>query len=63
MDLCVETGLAESNGEAKKLIQAKSISVNGTVIEDIQYEVSKDDAINGIIMLRKGKKNRKTVIA
>jgi len=46
LDLCVQAGLAESNGEVKKLIQSGSIYCNEEKIEDIQKVVSKSDFIN-----------------
>lgn len=56
IDLLVEGGLASSNGEAKKLIQWGGIYLNEQKIEDISHTVSSSDVINGVILLRKGKK-------
>jgi tyrosyl-tRNA synthetase len=46
MDLIVESGLASSNGETKKMIQAGSIYFNEEKVEDIQKVVKSDDLIN-----------------
>gem|GEM_PF-1882416 len=59
----MNTGLYESNGEAKKAIKNNAISLNEEKISDIGYEISDDDWINGkIVLLRKGKKTYKTVL-
>jgi tyrosyl-tRNA synthetase len=61
IDLLVESGLASSNGEAKKLIQWGGIYLNEKKIEDIAHFVSSSDVINGVILLRKGKKGYRVV--
>jgi tyrosyl-tRNA synthetase len=53
MDLIVESGLASSNGETKKMIQAGSIYFNEEKVEDIQKTIKSDDLINGVAILRK----------
>ena len=61
IDLLVQSELASSNGEAKKLVQWWGIYVNEEKIEDIAYTISLSNAINGIILLRKGKKGYRVV--
>lgn len=61
LELLVQSGLASSNGEAKKLIQWGGIYVNEQKVEDISHTVSSADAINGVILLRKGKKGYRVV--
>lgn len=61
IDLCVQSWLVESNGEAKKLIQSGSLFCNEVKIEDPQLLIEKKDFINGIVLLRKGKKVFKVV--
>ena len=56
LELFVQSGLASSNGEAKKLIQGGGISLNEEKISDIGLKVTKSDLINGVLLLRKGKK-------
>jgi tyrosyl-tRNA synthetase len=56
LDLCTVLDLSKSNGEAKKLIQSGSIYLNEKKIEDVQLEISDKDFVNGVILLRKGKK-------
>jgi len=62
MDLIVESGLAPSNGEVKKMIQAGSIYFNEEKVEDIQKVVKSSDLINGIGLLRKWKKSYKLIL-
>lgn len=62
IDLIVQSGLADSNGEAKKLISAGSVYFNEQKVEDIQKEIKKSDLINGVWLLRKGKKNYRVVV-
>lgn len=61
LDLCVQAGLAESNGEVKKLIQSGSIYCNEEKIEDIQKIINKSEFVNWVLLLRKGKKVFKVV--
>lgn len=61
IDLLVQSWLASSNGEAKKLIQWGGIYLNEQKVEDIAHTVSSSDAINGVILLRKGKKGYRVV--
>lgn len=56
LDLCTQSGISASNGEAKKLIQSGSIYCNEEKIDDLQKVYTRDDLINWILLLRKGKK-------
>lgn len=56
LDLCTQTGISASNWEAKKLIQSGSIYCNEEKISDLQKVYTKNDLINWILLLRKGKK-------
>ena len=62
LDLCTQSWLTASNGEAKKMIQSGAIYCNEEKIEDMQKRFWKDDAVNWVLLLRKGKKINKTVI-
>jgi tyrosyl-tRNA synthetase len=62
MDLIVESGLASSNWEAKKLIQAGSIYFNEEKIDDIQKTIKSDDLVNGVALIRKWKKAYKLIL-
>jgi len=61
VDLCTQSWLTESNGEAKKQIQAGAIYCNEEKIADSQKTVSVTDAINGVVLLRKWKKTYKAI--
>ena len=56
LELLVQSGLTESNGEAKKLIQQGAISVNEQKVSDIAQTFSKADTVNNVLLLKKGKK-------
>ncbi|MBP5342367.1 tyrosine--tRNA ligase [bacterium] len=58
IDLLVETNLAPSKSEARKLIQGGGISVNNVKVTDISFVVSKENAIEKTYsFIKKGKKN------
>lgn len=61
LDLFTQSGLTSSNWEAKKMMQSWSIFVNEIKAEDPQKTFTSDDFINGILLLRKGKKSFKVV--
>ena len=61
LELFTASGLTASNGEAKKLLQSGAIYVNEVKIEDTQKTFTADDFVNGILLLRKGKKTFKVI--
>lgn len=61
LDLCTQSGLTESNWEAKKMIQSWAIYCNEEKISDIQKVIKKSDAVNWVLLLRKGKKVNKAI--
>ena len=62
LDLIVESGLASSNWETKKMIQAGSIYFNEEKVEDIQKVITSDDLVNWVGLLRKWKKTYKLIL-
>jgi len=56
LDICTQTEICKSNGEAKKLIQSGAIYVNEKKIEDIQKVFKISDFVNWFLLLRKWKK-------
>jgi tyrosyl-tRNA synthetase len=56
IDLLRRTGLAASNGEARRLIQQAGVSVNDQVVRDAATSVGEADLHDGTIKLSKGKK-------
>ena len=61
LELFTASGLTASNGEAKKLLQSGALYVNEIKIEDTQKTFTADDFVNGILLLRKGKKTFKVI--
>ena len=61
LDLFTQSGLTSSNGDAKKMLQSWALLVNEKKVEDPQMTLSQQDFINGILLLRKGKKQFKIV--
>ena len=63
VDMFTEVGLTSSNGDAKKMIQSGSLYINEVKVEDVQLLVTSKNFINGVLLLRKGKKQYKIVRA
>jgi tyrosyl-tRNA synthetase len=55
-DLLVRAGLAGSKGEAKKLIQGGGVRVGQAKVTDIAARLAADNATDGYLLLRAGKK-------
>lgn len=54
----VDSELAPSRGQARKLIDAKSVSINGSLQTNAEYAFSDGDRLYGkYTLLRRGKKN------
>lgn len=62
LDVVLSSGLTESRGDAKKLIQQNGISLNEIAVSDINRVIESSDWVNGVILLQKGKKNMRLVI-
>ena len=62
VDLLVETGLAPSRGEARRLIQQGGAYVNDAAIGDIQARVDLTGLRDGAMLLRAGKKKVHRVV-
>ena len=56
LDLLTSAKFTQSNGEARRLIEQKGLSMNGNVIEDAQMKIKPSDLKDGILF-KKGKKN------
>ena len=58
VDLLVNNNICSSKREAKEMISGNAISINSKKITDLEYIVSKNDAIDEkVILVKKGKKN------
>lgn len=62
LDLIVESWLASSNWEAKKMIQAGSIYFNEEKVEDMMKTITSNDLVNWVGLLRKWKKAYKLIL-
>ncbi len=58
VDFLVNNDICTSKREAREMIKGNAISINNKKITDLEYIVSKSDAIeNKVIIVKKGKKN------
>ena len=58
VDVLTEAGVFSSKRESRELISGNAISINNVKINDLEYIIKKDIAIdNKLILIRKGKKN------
>lgn len=60
IDLVVKSGIVPSKSEARRLVQQGGISVDNEKISDINFEVSKQNLLEGVV-IKKGKKTFKKV--
>ena len=61
--LFIDSGLAKSNGEVRRLIKGGGCYLNDGRIADDKLNVTLDDLLDGQLMIRAGKKNRRRVVA
>ncbi len=58
VDIVAATGLCDSKGAARRLIENKGLYINNRRVESIDAKVSSSDIIDGVVLvLRSGKKN------
>lgn len=62
IDLFFEAGLAGTKSDVRRLIQGGGCSIDDKKVTDVKAVVTKDDAIDGEMILRAGKKHFKRVI-
>ena len=60
--LFAECGLCKSNGDARRNLKGNALSINGEKVKDEQYQVSSKDLVDGVALLKFGKKNVRRVI-
>ncbi len=58
----VESGLANSNSEARNAVKSGAISINEEKIDDFNYDVANSFLSNGALLIQKGKKNLKLIL-
>ena len=62
VDLLVESGVVNSKRESREFISNNAISINGEKINDLEYVVTKETAIdNKYVIIRRGKKKYSVV--
>ena len=58
LDILVENKICSSKREAREMVSGNAISINNNKVTDLEYNISKKDAIdNKIVVIKKGKKN------
>ncbi len=62
IQLLVETGLATSNGEARRLVRGGGAYVNARRVTDEKLNITRDDLEDGQIILKAGKKNVRRIV-
>ncbi|MDA1016137.1 MAG: tyrosine--tRNA ligase [Planctomycetota bacterium] len=62
IDLFVETGLAESRGAIRRLIEQGGAYINGEKVTDIGMNATLDNVQDGVLLLRHGKKKFHRVV-
>jgi len=60
VDTLVETGLASSNTEARRLLSGNAVTINNQKVSRENFEAA--DFVNGHLLLRKGKKFKDTAL-
>ena len=58
VSLLVEGGLASSNNDAKRFIDSQAVYLNGKKLNEGQNSLSQSDAINGFVIIRRGKNSQ-----
>lgn len=57
LDVLATSNLASSKGDARRLIEAKGVSVNGAVVESLDATLAEKDFSGDLALLRKGKRD------
>lgn len=57
VDALATSSLASSKSDARRLVEAKGISLNGVQVSDVEQKLSETDFSNGLALLKKGKRD------
>lgn len=57
LDALATSSLASSKSDARRLIEAKGISLNGISVDSIEQKLAEGDFTNGLALLKKGKRD------
>ena len=56
IDLLTNNGVASSRREAREFLSSNAISINGDIVTDENMLITKDNSLDGVIIIRRGKK-------
>ena len=56
IDLLVNNGVASSRREAREFLSSNAISINGDIVSDENMMITKDNSLDGVVIIRRGKK-------
>ena len=56
IDLLVNNGVASSRREAREFLSSNAISINGDIVTDENMMITKKDSLDGVVIIRRGKK-------
>jgi tyrosyl-tRNA synthetase len=56
IDLLVNNGVASSRREAREFLSSNAISINGDIVTDENMMITKDNSLDGVVIIRRGKK-------
>lgn len=56
-EVLVQSGLASSNSEARRFLHDSAIYINGSQFSSEKHTLSREDALHGHVILRRGKNN------
>ncbi|MCA9354091.1 MAG: tyrosine--tRNA ligase [Candidatus Kaiserbacteria bacterium] len=62
VDVLVATQLAASKREARTFVEDGAVSVNGEKVTSVEVEISAADTIEGVLLLKRGKKQLSVVL-
>ncbi len=62
VDLLAQTKLVPSKSEGRRMIEQGAVSVNGEPNKQFAYVITNADFVDGVLMLKKGKKNFMKVV-
>lgn len=57
VDALATSSLASSKSDARRLVEAKGVSLNGATIEGVDQKLTESDFTNGLALLKKGKRD------
>jgi len=57
VDALATSSLASSKGDARRLVEGKGISLNGTTVESVDQNLAENDFSGGLALLKKGKRD------